>query len=237
MKTLRYILLISILLTPIAVHADNKGKEAGKEKSFISELLSFNGIGVSADVFGLAYSMLEDYTSYEFAVEANLGNRLYPIVEIGMGWCDATDETRGIKYKTSAPYYRVGFNYNLLTRRDKPNPKNYVYALARFGWSSFKYDIDAPAISDPVWGGEVPLILNDIDGSCSWAEIGIGIKVKIAKGFHMGWTVRYKARLSEKEGDNSRMWYVPGFGINKGTCFGGTYNLIYEIPLKKNRNK
>ena len=236
MKILRYILLISILLSQsIASYAIGNEKETKKEKGFISEMLSFNGIGVSADVFGLIYSMIEDYSSYEFAIEANLGNRLYPIVEIGMGWCDATDETRGIKYKTSAPYYRVGFNYNLLTRKDKPNPKNYVYAIARIGWSSFKYDIDAPAITDPVWGGNAPLVLNDVDGSCSWAEIGVGIKVKIAKGLHMGWSIRYKARLSEKEGDNSKMWYIPGFGINKSTCFGGTYNIIYDIPFKKKR--
>ena len=230
--------MISIILSvSFAAQAQNNGKNSKKDKSSIAEMFSFNGVGVSADVFGLAYSLLEDYTSYEFSLEANLGNRLYPIAEIGMGWCDTKDETKGIKCKTSAPYFRVGFNYNLLTRKDKPNPKNYVYALARFGWSSFKYDIDAPPITDPVWGGNVPLILDDIDGSCSWAEIGIGIKVKIAKGFHMGWSIRYKARLGEKEGSNSKAWYVPGFGINKNTCFGGTYNLIYDIPFKKNRNK
>ena len=83
-----------------------------------------------------------------------------------------------------------------------------------------------------MWGGEVALDLKDVDGGCLWGEIGAGIKVEIAKGFKMGWSIRYKARITEKQGENSRMWYTPGYGINQSTCFGGTYNLIYDIPIK-----
>ena len=76
---------------------------------------SFRSIAVSADIFGLASSPLNDYTSSEFAIEANFGNRIYPTVEAGFGWCDTTDETTGIKYGSKAPYYRVGLNYNFST--------------------------------------------------------------------------------------------------------------------------
>ena len=234
MRISRYILLISLFVSlPAITLAGDKEKKEKKEKPKFSEMFSLNGVGVSADMFGLIYSMLDEYTSAEAALEINLGNRFYPIAEVGMGWCDTTDETTGIKYRTSAPYYRVGLNYNLFTKKEKPDPKNYVYALARFGWSSFKYDVETPPIVDPLWGNSSSMKLKDVDGSCSWAEIGVGIKVKIAKGLHMGWSVRYKVRLSEKEGENSRMWYIPGYGINKSTCFGGTYNIIYEIPFKK----
>ena len=41
---------------------------------------SFRSIAVSADIFGLASSPLNDYTSSEFAIEANFGNRIYPTV-------------------------------------------------------------------------------------------------------------------------------------------------------------
>ena len=226
--------MISMLLAlPLLAVAGENDKKETKDKSNIADMFSINGIGVSADIFGYVYSLIDDYTSGEVAVELNLGNRFYPIAEIGLGWCDAIDETTSIRYKTRAPYYRVGINYNFMTNEKKPNPKNYVYALARFGWSSFNYDVETPPVTDPVWGGSTALKLNDVKGSCSWAEFGVGVKVKIAKGFHMGWSIRYKTRISEKQGNNSRMWYIPGFGINKGTCFGGTYNLIYEIPFKK----
>ena len=49
----------------------------------------------------------------------------------------------------------------------------------------------------------------------------------------MGWSVRYKLRLKQENGTNSRMWYTPGFGINKSNGFSGTYNLIFDIPFKK----
>lgn len=193
---------------------------------------SFRSIAVSADVFGFAYSLLEEFTSSEFAVEANFGNRIYPIAEVGLGWCSTTDETTGIEYKTNAPYYRVGVNYNFSTTNEKPNPNYGIFGIARFAWTSCEYDVTTPPIIDPVWGGTAALDLNGVKGTATWAEIGVGVRVKIAKNFHMGWSIRYKARISQEKTSNSQMWYIPGYGINKSTCFGGTYNLIYEIPIR-----
>ena len=193
---------------------------------------SFRSIAVSGDLFGLAYSLIDDYASSEIAIEANFGNRLYPIAEIGYGWCDATDETNGIRYKTNAPYYRVGLNYNFSTTRENPNPDYCIFGIGRIGWTSCRYDVDTPPVTDPVWGGSTSLHLSGVKGSAAWAEVGVGLRMKIAKNFHMGWSVRYKARLSQEKAHNSEMWYIPGYGINKSTGFGGTYNLIYEIPFK-----
>ena len=193
---------------------------------------SFRSIAMSGDLFGLAYSLIDDYASSEIAIEANFGNRLYPIAEIGYGWCDATDETNGIRYKTNAPYYRVGLNYNFSTTRENPNPDYCIFGIGRIGWTSCRYDVDTPPVTDPVWGGSTSLHLSGVKGSAAWAEVGVGLRMKIAKNFHMGWSVRYKARLSQEKAHNSEMWYIPGYGINKSTGFGGTYNLIYEIPFK-----
>lgn len=226
MKILSYIFLSSLLLLPATTHAQKK------QESKSNYDLSFKGIGVSADLFGLAYSLLDDYSSTEVALEANFGNRIYPVVEAGLGWCNTTDETTFIHYKAKAPYYRVGINYNFFTKKEKPNPTHYIYGIARIAWSKFNYDVETPPITDPVWGGETALSVDGADGSCTWAELGAGIKVKIAKGFHMGWSIRYKVRIKQEKGTNSNMWYIPGYGINKSTCFGGTYSLIYEIPFK-----
>ena len=193
---------------------------------------SFRSIAMSGDLFGLAYSLIDDYASSEIAIEANFGNRLYPIAEIGYGWCDATDETNGIRYKTNAPYYRVGLNYNFSTTRENPNPDYCIFGIGRIGWTNCRYDVDTPPVTDPVWGGSTSLHLSGVKGSAAWAEVGVGLRMKIAKNFHMGWSVRYKARLSQEKAHNSEMWYIPGYGINKSTGFGGTYNLIYEIPFK-----
>lgn len=230
MRMLGYILLSSILLFSALPATAQEQKDKVAEKEPVS--YSFRGLAVSADVFGLAYSLIDDYTSSEFAIEANFGNRIYPVAEVGFGWCDATDETNGIRYKTSAPYYRVGLNYNFSTTRENPDPDYCIFGIGRIAWTACKYDVDTPPITDPVWGGSTALDLSGVKGDAMWAEIGVGIRMKIAKNFHMGWSFRYKARLSQEKGPNSEMWYIPGYGINKSTGFGGTYNLIYEIPFK-----
>lgn len=228
---LRYFLLSSALLfLPLMAKSQEKKGNAPEEKRSID--FSFRSISVSADLFGLAYSLLDDYTSSEVAIEANFGNRIYPTVEAGYGWCDATDETNGIRYKTSAPYYRVGLNYNFTTSKENPNPNYSIFAIGRFAWSSCEYDVVTPPVIDPVWGGGAALDLKGVEGSATWAEVGVGIRMKIAKNFHMGWTIRYKARISQEKGPNSQMWYIPGYGTNQSTCFGGTYNLIFEIPFR-----
>ncbi len=230
MRTLSYILFSSIiLLTPLSMHAAEK-EDTAKEKEY--KFFSFNGIGIQADLFGYVYSLIGEYTYAEGALELNIGNRLYPIAEAGYGWCDYTEENTGMHYKTASPYYKVGFNYNFFTKHDKPNPKNYLYGLVRFGWCNPKYDIDTKEITDPVWGDNTSLHLTGMQGSSMWAEVGAGIKVKIAKGFHMGWSIRYKFRVTDEGSPNSKMWYIPGYGINARTCFGGSYSLIYDIPFK-----
>ena len=229
MRMLRYILLSSIILlsqTAIYAQKSNAAKE-DKKTNF-----SFRSIAVSADIFGFAYKLLSDYTSSELALEANFGNRIYPIAEVGLGWCNTIDETTGIKYKTNAPYYRVGLNYNFSTTNETPAPDYSIFAIGRIGWTNCEYDVVTPPVIDPVWGGGAALDLAGVRGKATWAEIGVGIRVKIAKNFHMGWTIRYKARISQEKASNSQMWYIPGYGINQSTCFGGTYNFIYEIPFK-----
>ena len=228
MRMSRYFLLISILLfAPLVAKAQENKTQEKKPISF-----SFNGVSLSADIFGLAYSLLGNYTSSEVAVEANIGNRIYPAIEAGYGWCNTTDEISEIHYRTAAPYFRVGLNYNFSTTRENPDPKYSIFGIARYGFTMCKYDVNTPPVTDPVWGGSTTLDLTGVKGRASWAEVGVGIRVKFNRFFHMGWTIRYMARLSQTKGPNSQLWYIPGYGINKSTGFGGTYNFIFEIPFK-----
>jgi hypothetical protein len=62
-----------------------------------------------------------------------------------------------------------------------------------------------------------------------WAEAVIGIDAKIWGPFHLGWSARYKLRLSHKEGDFGKTWYAPGFGINDTSDLAATFNVIIDI--------
>lgn len=228
MRILNYIFLSSLLLVlPIATKSQETKDTLIADGSF-----KFRGINISTDLFGYLYSFIEDGTSGEIAVEANFGDRIYPTVEVGYGSIDITDENFGIKYKSAAPFFRAGFNYNFSYVKGKPIRPNYVYGALRFGCSKMDYDVSSPPIKDPVWGGEVPFVHDNISGFASWMELGVGVNVKIWKQFRMGWSVRYKARINVVNSENSNVGYIPGFGKNRHTCFGATYSIIYEIPFK-----
>ena len=229
MKISNYILLSSLLLAliPCTINAQEKKNEE-KEGTF-----AFKGINLSTDIFGYMSSFLDDGMSGEVAIEANLGNRFFPIIEAGYGSIDITDENFGIHYKSAAPYMRAGLNYNFSYQEGKTLRPNYVYGALRFGCSKMKYDVSSPPLHDPIWGGEVPYSFSDVNGFASWIELGVGVSAKIWKNFRMGWCVRYKARVNATKSHNSKIGYIPGFGTNRHTRFGATYSLIYEIPFKK----
>ena len=122
-------------------------------------------------------------------------------------------------------------DYNVFYK--KTHLPGYLYVGLRYGMSSFSYDVDGPSMTDPNYGGEVsyPFAYSDMKSRASWLEGVLGLKVKIYKGFCMGWSVRYKMRMNVEGHDNSIPWYVPGFGKNAGSSFNLTYNLIYNLPF------
>lgn len=220
-----------MLSTPLAAQEEQpkqatQATQATQEKAKKNHF--FQGVSLSTDLFGVVGRVFgNDFDSYEVSAEFNLKNKFFPVVEVGYGSTDETDDDNSIHYKVAAPYFRVGFNYNFMHKKQSPN---YVYGGLRFGYSSFSYDVDAPALVDPVWGGSVPFEYNDVSSNASWAELVVGLRAQIVKNFHMGWSLRYKRRISVKDSPNTEAWYIPGFGINDSAVFGATYNLIYYLP-------
>lgn len=223
MKISRYIFISSLLLLSATTFA----QEAKKENS-----LAFKGISLSADLYGYIGTIFNDYASGEVAISANLGNRFFPVIEVGYGTTDTTDETTQIHYKSSAPYYRAGLNYNFLYKKERLHDYR-IYAIGRYGYTKAKYDVTTPPATDPVWGGTSSIELKDVEATCSWFELGAGIEAKIWKNISMGWSLRYKSLIKDGKGEKSQIWYIPGYGENKSGSFGGTYSIIYNIPIGK----
>ena len=191
----------------------------------------FQGVYVGLDVFGFLNQALgSDAKTAEVSVEANLLNRFVPVVELGVGGMDTTDEETNIHFKTSAPFFRIGANYNIFYK--KPHLPGYFTAGIRYGFSSFDYDVKAPALVDPNWGHtQVPVDYTDVKTNVSWLELVLGLKTNVYKDFYMGFTVRYRSRLSMKKHENSEPYYIPGYGRGKSSNFGITYNLVYKLPF------
>lgn len=124
-KILNYSISIAFcLLLSLPLQAQNSDISAPpantppkKEKKEAKEEVHYplyNGISVSVDLWGPGSKLFgSDFFSSEVAVDVNLKNRFFPIVELGYGNTDTWSD-KGIHYKTGAPYFRIGMDYNAL---------------------------------------------------------------------------------------------------------------------------
>ena len=232
-KTLGYILqwliISSLAMCPMYAFAQIK---KDKKKENTEKVKLYQGTTIGVEVAGLANHFLgSDILSSEVMLQANLLNRFLPIVEVGYGKVNTLSDATDIHYKTSAPFFKIGADYNFFY--NKPHLPGYLFGGLRFGFTSFVYDVDAPIMTDSNYGGiiQVPFSYHGVNTTAKWLEIVGGMKVKIYKGFCMGWSVKYKKRLSYTKHENTEPWYIPGYGENAATGFSVSYHLMYNLPF------
>jgi hypothetical protein len=167
-----------------------------------------------------------DNGQYEGALRVNLHDEWFPIVEVGLGRANHDDEVTKIHYSTSAPYFRIGIDKNML--KEKHGPYR-LYIGLRYAFTSYKVDISRPDYPDPVWKWNTGYGIKDLACNFHWIEALVGVDAKIFGPLHLGWSFRYKKRIAHSEGNLNRTWYVPGFGLYGDTRLGGTFNVIIDI--------
>lgn len=222
------------------LHAQNSGSDTKDDEVVYFPL--YNGLTISTDIYGVGASVLgSDFMQAEVAVEASLKNRFFPVVEVGYGNTDTWSD-RGTHYKSSAPYFRIGMNYNTMYKKGRPS---YLYVGFRYGFSSFSYDavstpiedgrfgggLDNPSLTEDIWGGSVAFDHKGLKASMGWVELLVGIRAQIYKDFYMGWSLRMKRRMNTSLTEYGDPWYVPGFGEYDSSRWGITYSLIYKLPF------
>ena len=217
-------LIVSLLLLTQASSAQAQAKVFSMEKDSIP---FFRGFAVSFDLVGPAMLALSDHGEYEGALRINLHDQWFPIVEAGIGRANhENDEVTGITYKTTAPYFRIGMDWNVLKKKHGPNR---MYAGLRYAFTSFNVDIIRENLPDPVWLSQTGFGIKDLSCTMHWAEIVFGIDAKIIGPLHLGWSVRYKRPLYHKNGDIGNIWYVPGFGTGSDDQLAANFNVIIDI--------
>lgn len=217
-------LVISLVLLVVASSAHAQLKMFRMEKDSIP---LFRGFEVSFDLVGPAMLMLSDHGEYEGALRLNLHDQWFPIVEIGIGKANhENDEVTEITYKTTAPYFRIGADLNLMKNK---HAANRLYGGLRYAFTSYKVDILRNGLKDPVWLTTSDFGVEGMKCNMHWFEIVFGIDAKIVGPLHLGWNVRYKRRIYHKEGDIGQTWYVPGFGINDKDQIAANFNVIIDI--------
>ena len=211
------------LVATMPASAQTRHKNIVQQKDTIP---LYQGMAVSIDALGAGQLWLSSYGQYEAALRVNLKGKYFPILELGLGKADAKDEGTNLHYKTSAPYGRIGVDWNLMKN------KHDIYRLYggfRYGFTSYKYDLDGPDMTDPVWGTTSPYEAKGVKCNYHWIEGVFGIDAKIWGPIRMGWSMRYRRRIAHNDGGNGNTYYVPGFGKQGSSRFGGTFNIAYEF--------
>lgn len=222
------LVLSSLLACPTRLSAQNvQSRQTGDT----TQQPLFQGIMVGVDVYGFLNQALgSDIRSTEASIEANLQNRFFPVVEFGYGSIDTTDDETDIHYQTSAPFFRLGVNYNVFYK--KPELPGCLTVGLRYGFSSFKYDVQAPDLTDPNWGHtQVPVSYTGVKSNVGWLEAVVGLRANVYKDFHLGLNLRYRSRLNMSQNEHSEPYYIPGYGRGKSTSIGITYSIIYKLPF------
>lgn len=225
-KTFTFILSLAISLLAILPSSVYAQRKKIVQKAAPDTIPFYRGIAVGTDLVGSAMIALGDYGQYEGIVRVNLKDKYFPTIEVGMGKANKLEETTGIHYDTKAPYARVGIDFNVL--KDKHDIYR-VLVGGRIAYTTFKYNFSGGSIPDPIWKEKVPYSASDVSASQLWAEIVGGLDAKIWGPIRIGWSVRYKARLHQKQGEYGAAWYVPGYGRGGTSHLDATFHVMVEF--------
>lgn len=174
----------------------------------------------------------QGYSSFDFSASVNMWNRLSPIVELGLGWANATPDGLNYTYKGKlAPYAKIGANYNLMF---KSHPDYQFFVGARVGYSTFKYDLLNVTLTDGYWGETQVVDIKDQKSHALWGEIVAGLKVKLWGSISAGWTLKYHNVFSYRKNVNGDPWFVPGYGSRTSKLSVGV-SVYYTLPMSKKK--
>jgi hypothetical protein len=206
----------------------NRKNNAPKEKA---PLLS--GVGVGVDICGLAMKAVgARFANMEVCGRVGLKEKFFPIFEIGIGDCTRYGGETTNVFSTRAPYWRLGMDYNV---NKKINGNRFLVGF-RYGITSYKYDFTSPDFKDPVYGISQPLELEGLSGNNQWLELCIGFETRLWSIMRLGWNLRYKMQTMQSYSDLGTPYYVPGYGKNDDTAFGGTVYLTFDIGKSARKN-
>lgn len=194
----------------------------------------FQGLSLSVDIATpIAYALGSNTLGSEAALRINFKNKYFPTFELGYARYDGTNDESNLHYQTSAPYLRIGGDINML--KDKTQ-NNRLFVGFRVGYTNYKFDVDGPDLTDPVWDTTYPYNYKGIGSNCTWLEIVGGLEAEIFRNFHMGFSLRYRSKLSEKRPAEGTPYYVPGFGTGESSGLGVTYYLVFDLSRKIKKN-
>lgn len=233
----RYTLLLLVFALILPLQAQKK-----REKRVLLDP-AFRGFSVNFDIaspfMGLVFD--KNVVNVEAFADVNLYNIFFPVFEIGYGSIDQTI-VNGANYSASAPFWRIGMDFNIIgvpdTKYEIGHLKHYAYAGVRYGMSIIDYHMSDVPYYDDFWNEPQLFNYSGIGTYTGWLELVGGIRIDVAYGLTMGWSVRFRSLFHTSAPGKEYLWYVPGYGNASKTNFNFTYSIGYTFfTAKKHMNK
>ncbi|HNT50445.1 MAG TPA: DUF6048 family protein [Cyclobacteriaceae bacterium] len=185
------------------------------------------GLRIGTDLIAIGKTIAQTpLQSWEISADVDLG-RYYPILELG-GWSREAKLVNGL-YNNDGKYFRVGVDINFLL---KDPDKNMFFIGMRYGRAQYServlYSI-APELFPTVQQAA-----SNPDAAAGWIELTTGLRVKVWRGFWMGYTGRMKFLPHTKNTPGFESYDIPGFGLPfKGLYWGFNYQVFWRIPFER----
>ena len=240
MKILPFILMICLtILTnssfgqmgmggmPRPTGQSSQGEQKKKPKR-TDNFYRLDGIRIGTDISRpfQSYWTKGDRTGFEFSGEFELKPNIFPVIEAG--WENFKINQDYVNYKSNGMYSRIGLNYNLLEAKSK-DENDILYFGLRYGISLAKQEVKSYTI-DNYWGPTTNSFPSQ-NYLTQWGEIVFGLTTEIFNNIFLGWTIRGKFNISQKNYDTPPVHFTPGFGTGSGMAFDFSYSILYSLPI------
>lgn len=223
MSTYRFICTLTISLLCVALFAQKADtKQEPKE-----EVPLYNGLSLSVDLLGPIMRAASSSSNMQVAARVNLKDKFFPVLEAGIGTCDRRGADNDNRFKTTAPYFLVGMDYNV----NKKHNGNRLFGGARVGVSVFDFDFTNSGFVDPIWGSDQTLAVSGQRADAEWLDLVVGLETRLWRFISLGYSLRYRFMIHMGGTQFGDPYYIPGFGRSNAP-FGGTIDLRFNLGNK-----
>lgn len=165
-------------------------------------------------------------------VSLSMHNRYNPVFEFGMAGAKNTPDNNNYTYQGKfSPFFKIGLDYNFLYNS---NPEYRFFVGVRYGFSPFRFSVDDTNIKDNYWGEDASFDIPSTSVFAGWAEIRLGLRVRVWGPISAGWMIHYHAMLHQSHPAVGDAWYIPGYGT-QNTGLTGSFSISYTLPLGKSK--
>ena len=223
------IFVYTSILFLLTLNSFGQEKEKKRMPKRTDNFVRMEGIRVGLDLTRAYQDLWTKGNRYgtELSADMEMLPNLFTVVETG--WEKFKLSQDYVTYNSSGSYSRLGIDYNFLTAEHKED-MDILYAGFRYGFGLAKQQVSNYRI-DSYWGEETGRFGSQNYHS-HWIEFLLGMKGEIFNNFFMGWTIRTKVMITQKEYAMPPVYFTPGYGNNDANVnFDFTYSIYYKLPF------